>query len=273
MNHMACDALGGITPFEAADGIKADISPLLQFHWWDPVFFFQAEHDFPSSSRKQSEQLVGIAKRQGDVLTYLVLTDDTVQVIACSNVRTANDPLNPNHRARSGDGEAVSKPILFSASDLSGLDIDPLNLKLAYFSPDELIGLTFIRDMEDGHKFRATVARKILDNDATNHQSIKFLVEMSFGELDEITAYNELSNIIEDQHEKELHEPESTTWSFRSINDHEGPFTLSHCGYKGSSYNVLVHWEDGSETFEPLSVIAKEDPLTCALYAKDRNAA
>jgi hypothetical protein len=31
---------------------------------------------------------------------------------------------------------------------------------------------------------------------------------------------------------------------------------------------VLVHWEDGSETFEPLTVMAKADPLTCALYAK-----
>jgi hypothetical protein len=40
---------------------------------------------------------------------------------------------------------------------------------------------------------------------------------------------------------------------------------------KGSSYNVLVHWGDGSETFEPLSVMVKEDPLTCALYVKDRN--
>jgi hypothetical protein len=37
----------------------------------------------------------------------------------------------------------------------------------------------------------------------------------------------------------------------------------------GSCYNVLVHWEDGSETFEPLSIMAKEDPITCAKHAKD----
>jgi hypothetical protein len=33
----------------------------------------------------------------------------------------------------------------------------------------------------------------------------------------------------------------------------------------------LVHWEDGSETFELLSVMAKEDPITCAKYAKDND--
>ena len=94
---------------------------------------------------------------------------------------------------------------------------------------------------------------------------------MSNGQLDEVLAYNELSNIIEDQHNKELHEPDSATWAFKAINDHQGPLTTSDRRYKGSSYNVLVHWEDGSETFEPLSVIAKSDPITCARYAQDNN--
>ena len=270
MNHMASDALGGITPIEEATGIKGDISPFLQFHWWEPVLY-QADHGFPSSSREKPGIWVGLAPDQGDVLTYLILTDDTQQAIARSNVRSAKDPLNPNLRVRSGDGESVSKPILFSASDLSGLDVEPPNLKLPHFSPDKLMGLTFIHDMPDGSKHRATVARKILDDDAANHHHIKFLIEISNGELDEIIAYNELSNLIEDQHEKELHAPESATWAFKSLNGHEGPISPSSKRYKGSSYNVLVHWEDGSETFEPLSVMAKEDPLTCALYAKDHD--
>jgi hypothetical protein len=33
----------------------------------------------------------------------------------------------------------------------------------------------------------------------------------------------------------------------------------------------LVHWEDGSETFEPLSVMAKEASITCAKYAQDND--
>jgi hypothetical protein len=99
----------------------------------------------------------------------------------------------------SGDGESPSTPILFSTSVLSGLDIDSPYLKLPHFSPDELLGLTFIRDMDDGSKYRTKVAHKIVDNDAVNHQKIKFLVEISDGKLEEIIAYNKLSDVIERQ--------------------------------------------------------------------------
>jgi hypothetical protein len=34
---MSSNALGGITPIEEATGVKGDISPLLKFHWWEPV--------------------------------------------------------------------------------------------------------------------------------------------------------------------------------------------------------------------------------------------
>ena len=271
LNHMSSDALNGGVPIEEATGVKGDISPLLQFHWWEPVLY-QAEGSFPSDSREKRGTWCGVAEDQGDILTYLVLTDDTEEVIARSNIRSANDPAHPNLRAVQGFGdnssETIPTPTLFSASDRTGLDIDPPNLKLPHFSPDDLLGLTFIRDMPDGRKFRATVARKIKDDDAANHQKIRFLVEMSNGELDEVIAYNELSNIIEDQHNKELQEPDSATWAFKAINEHQGPLNSSDRRYKGSSYNVLVHWEDGSETFEPLTVMAKADPLTCALYAK-----
>jgi hypothetical protein len=265
---MSSDALDGSTPIEEATGVKGDISALLKFHWWKPVFY-QADRAFPSDSRKKRGTWVGIAENQGDILTFLILTGDTREVIAWSNVRSANDPNHPNLRAQIGFGAArtPTNPNLVSASDLTGLDIDPPNLKLPHFSPDELLGLTFTRDMPDGRKFRASAAHKIKDDDSANYQKIKFLVKMSNGELDEVIAYNELSNIIEDQHNKELHKPDSAIWAFKAINAHQGPLSNSDRRYKISSYNVLVHWEDGSEAFEPLTVMAKADPLTCALYA------
>jgi len=33
---------------------------------------------------------------------------------------------------------------------------------------------------------------------------------------------------------------------------------------------VLVEWEDGSTTYEPLATIAVNDPVTVALYAKEK---
>ena len=35
-------------------------------------------------------------------------------------------------------------------------------------------------------------------------------------------------------------------------------------------WNVQIEWETGEITFEPLSVIAADDPITCAAYAKEK---
>ena len=40
---------------------------------------------------------------------------------------------------------------------------------------------------------------------------------------------------------------------------------------KGSKYNVQVEWETGEITFEPLSIIAADDPVTCAAYTKEND--
>ena len=41
--------------------------------------------------------------------------------------------------------------------------------------------------------------------------------------------------------------------------------------WKGSKYNVQVESETGEITFEPLSIIAADDPVTCAAYAKEHD--
>jgi hypothetical protein len=42
-----------------------------------------------------------------------------------------------------------------------------------------------------------------------------------------------------------------------------------HPNYNGSSYNVKIEWENGEIMSEPLNVIATNDPVTCAIYAKE----
>jgi hypothetical protein len=41
--------------------------------------------------------------------------------------------------------------------------------------------------------------------------------------------------------------------------------------YNGSTYNVLVAWETGESTYEPLDLIASDHPITCAEYALKHN--
>ena len=51
---------------------------------------------------------------------------------------------------------------------------------------------------------------------------------------------------------------------YSGILDHQGPLKQHDPRYKGSSYNVLVNWDDGTQTWEPLNIIGKQDPVTLA---------
>jgi hypothetical protein len=52
------------------------------------------------------------------------------------------------------------------SSDIAGLDMNPLDLKLPRFSPEELIKKLFVRDLDDSHSYRAEVDRKIIDHES-----------------------------------------------------------------------------------------------------------
>jgi hypothetical protein len=58
-------------------------------------------------------------------------------------------------------------------------------------------------------------------------------------------------------------------WKYKRISGHEGPLNKNHPSWKGDKYNVKVEWETGEVSYEPLHVIAADDPVTCAIYAKD----
>ena len=60
-------------------------------------------------------------------------------------------------------------------------------------------------------------------------------------------------------------------YRFRAIIGHEGPLLASDPDWKGSKNNVQVEWETGEITFEPLSIITADDPVTCAAYAKEND--
>ena len=138
--------------------------------------------------------------------------------------------------------------------------------RLPTFSPIELVGKTFLKEGTDGEQYRAKVVRKIQDMDAENHQRLKFLVEV--GDHEELMTYTELCDALNDQDEES---PDDRLWCFERIKAHEGPLNTSDKAYKGCKYNVFVEWSDGSETWEPLTLISKDDPLSCARYAKQHD--
>ena len=60
-------------------------------------------------------------------------------------------------------------------------------------------------------------------------------------------------------------------YTFKSILDHQGQLQHHDPKYKGSQWNVLVAWDDGTQTWEPLNIIGKHDEITLAKYAKEND--
>lgn len=119
--------------------------------------------------------------------------------------------------------------------------------------------MAFLHDTEDGQKVRAAIVRQVIDRGAENHQNTKFPLSLGDNELEEIIACDELSDIVEEQHVAEGR-GEVDVFVFRDVLDHQGPLNKHGPRHKGSQCNVKALWEDSSETWEPLSKTAKDDP-------------
>ena len=79
-------------------------------------------------------------------------------------------------------------------------------------------------------------------------------------------SYNQLMDYI--QKGTDAEEDHDSLLKFRDIVAHQGPLESTDPNHKGSKYNVMVEWESGEVTYEPLTLISKDDPITCAVYAK-----
>ena len=60
-------------------------------------------------------------------------------------------------------------------------------------------------------------------------------------------------------------------WSIKKTLSNEGPLTKGSPNYKGSTCNVVIEWENGEITAEPLSTIGKDAPAVCAAHAQDND--
>jgi hypothetical protein len=80
LNNTWCEAIDDI-PIHLSTGSTNDISPLLCFHFWEPVYYKLGDSDFPSDSREKRGHFVGISESIGHAMTFKILTDDTLKVI------------------------------------------------------------------------------------------------------------------------------------------------------------------------------------------------
>jgi Reverse transcriptase (RNA-dependent DNA polymerase) len=97
-------------------------------------------------------------------------------------------------------------------------------------------------------------------------EHVKFLCEVDGDTADEIYTYNQVLDFIECDN-LDMDSDTEQLYRFWRINGHQVPLRTSDTNYKGSINNVLVERESGEITYEPLDMIGKDDPMTCAEYA------
>jgi Reverse transcriptase (RNA-dependent DNA polymerase) len=141
--------------------------------------------------------------------------------------------------------------------------------QLPLVNTTDLIGRTFLTEREDGQKHRARIVAAVEDHNLKiekNPDRMKFLCSVNDDKYEEIMTYNEIINHIE-----QSEEDDAIVWKFKRIIEHEGPLSKTHAKWKGSTYNLRIEWENGEITDEPMTTIAADDPVTCAIYAKDND--
>jgi hypothetical protein len=224
---------------------------------------------------------VGIATHVGDALTYKILTKEH-KVIYRSAIRSALDPAKRNQHLSPFGGDTsfnhhgdkiFIRSKAESPCDTSTLfdDSDPnVKRRMATIDPKDLIGRTFLKNSEGyGQLFRARVVRAVVDKEEDikkGPEYMRFICEVPESTVDEIVTYNEILDHIE----KDSNNIENDTehlYEFRRISAHQVPLCSSNKDYKGSLFNVLVEWETGETTYEPLALIASDNAVTCAAYA------
>jgi hypothetical protein len=145
-------------------------------------------------------------------------------------------------------------------SDLSSMDGDPsIERRMVTIDPNELIGKTFRKDCEENVQcLQACVVCAVVDKEdelKKGSEYIKFICEIPNSTFNEFLEYIERDNNDEEN-------------KFCRIRTHQGPSHTSDKDYKRITFNVLVKWENGETTYEPLDLIASDDPVTCVAYGK-----
>ena len=295
LNYLASLPLQGICPVQALARTTPDISSMLHFSFYDSFYepfsyrieFSEPDFHLPSSSNEKKGYWVGFTANQGDSLTWRTLTEDTQRIIICSGIQSAlSTTTNQCLASPSGEGTTLPFPIPYPQQSKNSLPLDPFAESTANFEKfvnsqsgeDEdntipmanidipnLLGRSFLLPPEDNGEHHMA---KIIDNDDHGQplEDIKFKVKINKDQAEEIMSYNQLMDYIQKGTDGE--EDPDSLFKFRDIVAHQGPPESIDPDQKGSKYNVMVEWESGEVTYEPLTLISKEDPINCAVYAK-----
>ena len=109
LNHLSCEGLAGNVPLGMLYGVSPDISIILLYNFYQPVFHATHNKSFPSDSEERAARWVGFGEHVGDALTHKLLDDDTKKILYRSAVRPSYS-AHPNKHLVSDGGESSQTP-------------------------------------------------------------------------------------------------------------------------------------------------------------------
>ena len=222
LNHLASPTLQGICPVQALEGTTPDISFLLHFSFYEPVYYridsSEPDLNFPSSSNEKKGYWVGFADNQGDSLTWRILTEDTQKIITRSGVRSAlRTTTNQRLASPSGEGTTLPFPIPYPQQSQNSLPLDPLDastpnfeqivksqtgadednpIPMANIDIPNLLGRSFLLPPENnGERHMAKIID--IDDHGQTLEDIKFKLKINKDQAEEIMSYNQLMDYIQ----------------------------------------------------------------------------
>ena len=207
----------------------------------------------------------------GEPITHAHLHDsnpaeeDTNTIIIRSAVRSATK-TSPNLRLDPPQGEdqpqdLTSDVFVYGRPNPDGSDTTP---PMSIINFDDLLGRTFLLPMdENGERKRATISEHVNDlyqEQVSREDQLRFKLMIDGDQLDDLISYNQLMDYLEDK--TDTGPLEDGLYRFKCIKDHKGPYTSSDPEYNGSCHNLLIEWETGEQTWEPLSniIVLKSTP-------------
>ena len=243
---MASPTLQGICPVQALEGTTPDISFMLHFSFYEPVFY-RIDSSEPDLNFPTTNQHLASPSGEGTTLPF---------PIPYPQQSKNSLPIDPFDESTPNFEQFVN-------SQSGGDEDNPIHM--AIIDIPNLLGRSFLLPPEvNGERHMAKIID--IDDHGQPPEDIKFKLKINKDQAEEIMSYHQLMDYI--QKGTDAEEDPDSLFKFRDIVAHQGPLESTDPNHKGSKYNVMVEWESGEVTYEPLTLISKDDPITRAVYAK-----
>ena len=301
MNHTATEALGWRTPWEWIFGETPDLTAFLQFVFYEPVYYLKYDAKYPEDPTECVGRFVGVSEDVGHGMTYRILTESG-KIICRAVARTARIGKEmDNARANEAAPEVAPKPkptvMGFQSEIEPQIELDTAveaapfynsirqDIKAHTLEDDvlsggslpttDIIGLlnrTFITNPDDeGEQHRAKiVSAEPTDQTDADGATIVYRFKCKHGDKtwEEVCAYSKMLEWCDRDLDKD------DMYKIERITDHRPLKTTDSKGKVRTvpnQYEVLVSWGSATTTWEPMTEIFNDDPVSVSVYALKNN--